>query len=171
MPADNGICIDIFPLFSLPDDQTQWPAYNQLMKRYQLLSEKYLHVHTIKRESSLEGKCKKMVHALLPDWTNRYYSQKILSKLIARQGKSKAYFADYSDGQPPTVLSGEIFRETVQLPFEGMSFPAPIGYDEYLKAVYGEYMSPPPLTDRANHCERANVVLDFHKPYREFWAK
>ncbi len=171
LPADNGICIDIFPLFSLPDDQTQWPAYNQLMKRYQLLSEKYLHVHTIKRESSLVGKCKKMVHALLPDWTNRYYSQKILSKLIARQGKSKAYFADYSDGQPPTVLSGEIFRETVQLPFEGMSFPAPIGYDEYLKAVYGEYMSPPPLTDRANHCERANVVLDFHKPYREFWAK
>ena len=171
LPSDNGICIDIFPLFALPDDKSQWPAYHRLMKRYQLLCEKYLHVHTLKREPSLVGKCKKMVHALVPDRLNLRWSQKALSKLINLQGKTRTYLADYSTGSLPAVFSSEIFETTVELPFEGVSFPAPVGYDEYLKTTYGDYMTPPPLAERANHCERNDILIDFHKPYREFWAK
>lgn len=36
----------------------------------------------------------------------------------------------------------EWFAETVELPFEGMMLPAPGGYDELLKYIYGDYMIP-----------------------------
>lgn len=44
--------------------------------------------------------------------------------------------------------SGELYEDTVFLPFENMSLPAPIGYDEYLRHLYGDYMTLPPENQR-----------------------
>ncbi len=42
----------------------------------------------------------------------------------------------------------DLFSDTVDLPFEGYSFKALAGYDQYLKNIYGNYMSLPPEEDR-----------------------
>ena len=40
-------------------------------------------------------------------------------------------------------FSSECFEETVMMPFEGIEFPVPKGYDEYLTNIYGgNYMEP-----------------------------
>ncbi|MCR5783968.1 MAG: LicD family protein [Clostridia bacterium] len=44
----------------------------------------------------------------------------------------------------PSVL----FRDSVELEFEGHRFPAPAGYDAFLTIVYGDYMTPPPESER-----------------------
>ncbi len=42
----------------------------------------------------------------------------------------------------------ELFRETIQLPFENITVNAPIGYDEILKTTFHDYMTP---KNYANH--------------------
>ena len=40
------------------------------------------------------------------------------------------------------------FDQTVFLSFEGRRFPAPAGWDGYLRQLYGDYMTPPPETEQ-----------------------
>lgn len=43
----------------------------------------------------------------------------------------------------------EWLSDTVEVDFEGQKFPAPVEYDRYLSYLYGDYMQPIPLSQRA----------------------
>ena len=44
-----------------------------------------------------------------------------------------------------------LFDRTVNLEFNGKMYPAPVGYHEYLTALYGNYMELPPEEKRVSH--------------------
>lgn len=44
-----------------------------------------------------------------------------------------------------------VFSDFVNVEFEGMQFKAPIGYDEWLRSFYGDYMQLPPVEKRVSH--------------------
>ncbi len=46
------------------------------------------------------------------------------------------------------VYSKTIFDSSVEVEFEGKKFFAPIGWDEFLRTRYGDYMQPPPENQR-----------------------
>ena len=46
------------------------------------------------------------------------------------------------------VVNKNVFASAVQLEFEGKLYPVPIGYDEYLQALFDDYMSLPPEKER-----------------------
>lgn len=48
-------------------------------------------------------------------------------------------------------VTEEVFDKTVQLPFEGYNFPAPIGWNKWLKVRYGDYMKLPPKELQQSH--------------------
>ena len=45
-----------------------------------------------------------------------------------------------------TVFDSEVYRE-----FEGRQYRIPIGYDAYLRSIYGDYMQLPPVEHRVTH--------------------
>lgn len=45
----------------------------------------------------------------------------------------------------------KVFSDFIDLMFEGKQFKAPIGYDEWLKSFYGNYMELPPIEKRVSH--------------------
>ena len=51
------------------------------------------------------------------------------------------------------IVSGQVYRDKILLPFENQSFWGPVGYDIYLRQIYGnDYMSIPPVDKRiSNH--------------------
>lgn len=54
------------------------------------------------------------------------------------------------------VLPAEVFAGTAEVTFEGEKFPAPIGYEAYLRSLYGAYeLDPPPEKQRTHHSYRA----------------
>lgn len=58
----------------------------------------------------------------------------------------------------------EVFDEFIEVPFEGVDFPIPKRYDEFLRTAYGpDYMTPPPPEKRITHQIR---LLDLG-PYGE----
>ena len=50
----------------------------------------------------------------------------------------------------------EVFQDRVKVPFEDGEYWAPIGYDEYLQNLYGDYMQLPPLEQQQTH-HRNNI--------------
>ena len=49
------------------------------------------------------------------------------------------------------IIPAEVFADTVEVEFEGERFKAPIGYDTYLRSLYGDYEKDPPLEKQKTH--------------------
>ena len=49
------------------------------------------------------------------------------------------------------ILPAGIFAESVEVEFEGEKYPAPIGYDQYLRSLYGDYEQDPPAEKQVSH--------------------
>ena len=49
------------------------------------------------------------------------------------------------------IIPSEAFSDTVEVEFEGEKFPAPIGYDVYLRSLYGDYEKDPPIEKQKSH--------------------
>lgn len=52
---------------------------------------------------------------------------------------------------PREIIPAEVFSDTVDIAFEGHLFPAPIGYDVYLRSLYGNYKQDPPVDKQKTH--------------------
>jgi lipopolysaccharide cholinephosphotransferase len=62
----------------------------------------------------------------------------------------------------------EDFAQSCNVKFEGYTFPAPKGYDRFLKITYGDYMKLPPIEKRGLH---HNILFDMDTPYQEYIDK
>ncbi|MCR4792600.1 MAG: LicD family protein [Lachnospiraceae bacterium] len=56
------------------------------------------------------------------------------------------------------TTSFEAFSNSVNLQFEDDYFPCPQGYDEFLTARYGDYMTPPPANKRRIHSYPTYII-------------
>ena len=63
----------------------------------------------------------------------------------------------------------QIFAAAVEKEFEGELMPLPIGYDEYLRIVFGDYMQLPPEEKRGAHHDA--VLYDLEHSYRDYKGK
>ena len=57
-------------------------------------------------------------------------------------------WAVYGEGE---IHQRDIFEDAVEVEFEGGKYPAPKGYDAYLKSHYGDYEKDPPNNKRRSH--------------------
>lgn len=58
------------------------------------------------------------------------------------------------------------FDDYMEVPFEDRTMPIPVGYDEYLHTVFGNYRELPPEEERVAHHDC--VFLDLERPYTEY---
>lgn len=57
-------------------------------------------------------------------------------------------------------LPAEVFASAVDVEFRGRKFPAPVGWETYLKALYRDYMKLPPEETRDEHCFEFLAMVD-----------
>lgn len=85
-------------------------------------------------------------------------------------GKNRSGMVQVFDGfyRSSTAFEIEDFREVIQLPFEDITVPAPIGYDRILRRTYGDYMQFPPEEKR---CPPHNAISSADTAYPETIAR
>lgn len=56
-----------------------------------------------------------------------------------------------TEGDERAIFKSEWFKDSSVVEFEGHFYNAPIGYDEFLRNIYGNYMELPPVESQVSH--------------------
>ena len=143
-----GIDIDVFAVDGSPDDVEEYKEIRKKIKTF------YNRSCSIK--CGLTGSLKNRIRILLymirygnPDklmnkaltlCQSSNYEESSYATRYSRFGKGEGYRV------PKSCYANAVYKE-----FEGNLFPVPVGYDEVLRAEYGDYMQLPPVEQRITH--------------------
>lgn len=139
----SGVTIDVFPIFGLPDRQRDVMSfYDRIRKLNAQLIESYI------------INCN-------PDEKELQHREELVREICNMMGKY-----DYDESEnigyvlskngERDIMKRRIYHEAVEMDFEGHKFNVMSGYDEYLTALYGEYMKmPSDKEQRTTHSFRA----------------
>lgn len=148
-----GVDIDVFPLdVALSDEEKFDNTYKKMKKLYH-----YMSFSIMKRGG--RPLVKRMILALFQFVFPKVYFQKRIDRIIKSMSSKKTeYVSDVSCGFVGNGIRfrSEWFSDSCDVDFESLRFKAPIGYDEMLTLIYGDYMTPPPkdecVTHHLNNC-------------------
>lgn len=149
-----GVYIDIFPLENLTYDFDK--AKNIIKTGFDYYRKLMIKNLVWRKGRALYKNIALMIGKLALSWQSR---SKILDDLEKYCCKTKAkdftkyvgVIAGTPSGEPSRVFKKEFFEQSVMLEFEGKQYPAPIGYDPFLRQLYGDYMQLPPEDKRCSH--------------------
>lgn len=149
-----GVFVDIFPLFALPDDTKEREDF--INKIIDLKTKHFRYFKTSWNYSN--NKYKMIVKTIAKFPAYLLYKRKNIKDEILQMMEKYSYedskyvgflLSAYSPDNE--ITRKEVYRETIQVEFEGDLFSAAIGYDEYLSNLYGDYMELPPVDKRVTH--------------------
>ena len=145
-----GFGIDIFPIDAAPDSYSEWKRYEKhrvfLQRAFAMKKIVWRKGRSLRKNLFLYT----MKTLMLPVSMRRFaeyidrYSQKY-------NNSSTSFLAENCFGTPNNRFKRNDFSCTVDLSFENNLLKAMSGYDNYLRAFYGDYMKLPPVEKQITH--------------------
>lgn len=121
------------------------------------------------RKSTLIKIVSRIVLFLLPSKSSRWKMSRALEKYLMKFDFDGDY--EYVRYLTTDLRKRSLYDKAVYLDFEGYQMPVPVGYDEYLRAQYGDYMQLPPedkrkpITDNLVFYDLDHSYLDYKGQY------
>lgn len=132
--SNNGIFIDIFVLDSIPNRAKEIHKMIKAVKKKKL---------KLKIAIKLMEHCGQRLYDKL-QWDKKCFAE--YEQCIKRFNCStNRFLGKITLHEREFLFNAEAYSETIELPFEGMMVPAPIGWDHILTVNYGDYMTPKQL--------------------------
>ena len=161
----QGIPLDVLPLDGYPSSgikrkmQCVWALVYSLYCA-QTIPEKHGKLMTIGSKIAL---------GIVPSKNMRYKIWKFAEKQMTKYSiKDCEYITELCSG--PYYMKKKYpkyaFETAVWKEFENEKMPIPVGYDEYLRIAFGDYMKMPPKEKQKAHHD--TVFLDVNKSYKEY---
>lgn len=158
-PYNMGLNLAIFPLDSVPK--------SELARKLQQKTAYFLWGVFYRTRSPEEGKpVKNLLCRAACKIIGEANTMKLTHSLYRAPRRVRDELQSYDGLYPGGRLrwTKGAFSDTVWLPFEDIMVPAPVGYDEFLREFYGDYMQLPPVEKRVlPH----GSILDADRPYPE----
>ena len=151
-----NIYIDLFPKDGLPGDlrRASW-----ICKRAKMYADLYwfnkYSIHVWKKQNNIAKKV--IAHIFSPLFADSTFPLKRCLRLAKKTGyETSKYVATIVAGGMHNCVPKSCFESGVQVEFEGHTFMAPIGYDQYLRTLYshinnGDYMMLPKEEQKIIH--------------------
>lgn len=163
-----GVNMDIFPLDGCPSSRFK----RKMQMFWSLIYSLYLAQVVPQKHGGVVEFGSKVLLKLVPSKNLRYKIWKFAEKHMT---KYKIEDCDYitelcaGPGYMKNEYPKKAFESCVYKKFEGYDMPVPVGYDDYLKIAFGDYMTMPPKEKQvASHDV---VILDLNKSYKEYKGK
>ena len=138
-----GVNIDIFPLDVMPNDSKALKAFlKRMFFLRKCLKLKRVKITGVKVDDFL----RKIGRKIMMRYTVQEFNEKLTSAALKYKDQNTGYMGIVVWGYGrKEYCRTEIFDGKVEVEFEGKKYFAPVGYDEYLTNVYGDYMQLPPI--------------------------
>ncbi len=156
-PIKNmGVYLDVFPLDGFPESEEEYNIHaDNLLDEY--------HDFTNSRKDGYKMsnyRWKRIVKRFVKyplylmkkniSWKKRQLNLiDSMKKYKYEDSKNVAFIL--SAYKKKEILNKKIYDDIILVQFEDEKFNAPSGYDDYLKALYGNYMELPPVEKRKTH--------------------
>ena len=155
---DMGIFLDIFPIDGLPVSKIQQFLYYKKIKLYDMVRSTSIRKNILPDEP--HAFIKRILFEIFPKNQRcaRYFAARIINcakKYSFSTSRDVAVSVICHYGSRETI-SHEAMSSSVPMEFEGRKFPVPVGYDQYLRNLYGnDYMKVPEghSADKGTHLE------------------
>lgn len=152
--VDNGVQLgvdmDIFPLDAWAEDRKKADREACCMERLVFLLElskmqKAASVNPVKKclKSGAMRICRRI--------GSEHYVRKIQKATGQKCGKTYLGCKVWPIYGKKEIIPAQVFASMVEVDFQGGKFPAPVGYDVYLRCLYGDYQQDPPLEKQKTH--------------------
>jgi LPS biosynthesis protein len=153
--GEKGIFIDIFGMENAPS--------GKMAQRWQYICAKYLLCYSLLQRGwgkvSLAKRLMTIAAYPLKIKGLRKFFKRQVEKWNEKDTEYYAYFTGpYRMNQ--CFFERKDFADSIDVPFEDAMFPVPVGYDNWLRHIFGDYMTPPPVQDQVG---RHLMGVDFGK--------
>ena len=179
VPCVYGLYIDIFPIDGAPDDiEAARAMERQFTKTKHKLEAISTHVSFVNYLSLLKtpkewGRfARKTIGFFFRNWYRKRLLQQMTDISYRYSYESASLVAVYCGSYGPKEVFPKAWLEgTTSFPYEGMEVDLPIGYDNYLRQYYGDYMQLPPVEKRISHHIKAYYNLYEREADEVVWRK
>lgn len=145
-----GVFIDIFPFDHINgtyEDAIGKVKRNSLFKN--ILTIKHMRVSRNRSILKNIGVVLGKVFYIVPD---RILIARINNNSKSNKSGDNAYICNFAGAWGVREISkASDFSSVIDAVFEGRKYMIPVGYDDYLRTVYGDYMTPPPKEKQVTH--------------------
>ena len=146
----SSVYIDVFVYDNVPNDEK---VIEKMYNRSEWLR-KLNSGQNVKRFYTKEKQKYNFVRGPIYFFLNMFPKNIFIKKRIENSKKYSKIQTSYVGnfmGMTRMKCSKDVFHSFVELEFEGKKYPAPVGYDKWLKSFYGDYMKLPPQEKRVSH--------------------
>ncbi len=153
-----GVGIDILPLDGAPDSKEEYDKVLEHLRNLQAGIFEYRRKRWRKFRKTPMGFLKDCIHFAgflfrLPR-RDSYITRNVAE--IERIRRALPYETATLCGYPVVegrakYLRKDWYSSAIEMDFCGEKFPVPVGYDERLTAEYGDWRTPPPVSQRSGH--------------------
>lgn len=156
----TGIFVDVFPIDRLPERPLERMRFRWDCLRYQLYNREFIPP----KGTFVQKAVSRMFLAAVPPGA-RGGKRTALLKRITRRGDDKKLdmVAIETVGTIRKPLPADMMDSYVEIPFEDAGFMCMAGWDAYLRAKYGDYMTLPPEAERI--WKHHPLLIDFEHDY------
>lgn len=159
---DQGCFIDIFPYdrFDINNCDTLYDRVKLLARSLGVIM-KMADPKYVNNEQAIEG--------VLKNYTPIEIYEEIEQLAIHAGNSNCQYETSLVSSITPykkKAIPIECRRNIINIDFEGLKLPAPIGYDTFLTQMYGDYMQFPPIEKRVDW--HTGHILKPDIPYKQF---
>ena len=140
-----GIYVDVFPVDYVTDDAA---ARRRLFKRKRLLYK--IRRCKISKHNYLKSPVAFWCYKLLP--VSAGMIERLLRRMLIRREPTSTV-ANVTEAGPSvkSCMPAKDIEDSVDIMFEGKMYKTMIGYEDYLRRTYGDYMTLPPVEQRVTH--------------------
>lgn len=145
-----GVWIDIFPMDAWPESDKEIQKVLKKHARYKFFNKIYVAGNLSSVQKKILGVIGKIGYSILCHGkTYKYWVKKMLD--LIEQSQSSIVGNRSWPNKDKEMFNKKIFEKVEYRKFVDQEFPIPVGYDEYLTRMYGNYMQIPKLEDRIYH--------------------
>ena len=153
-PDETGVKIsvyvDVFVYDNAPDDEHK---LKKMFDRRDYLNKfriAQLYPNLYDKTSIKKRILRFFINLYLKFLPKNFYTKKSIELSKKYINKNTKRIGSFTSAQR-TAGDKEIFKSFVEVTFEKKKYPAPIGYEKWLEALYGDYMKLPPKEERTSH--------------------
>lgn len=152
-PDEKGmkscVNIDIFVYDNAPEDDKIVDKMYKKRDIYRAMNN--IRVFHVLRHDRFSGRLiKKILNVLLLPFPRYYFTKKMAKNATLYRDAETSRIGNFTS-ITRILCDKSLVSESVDVEFEGKTYKAPIGYDEWLRAFYGDYMQLPPEEKRVPH--------------------